>query len=1239
MKHIFQLTTKLLTCILFVIWIFHPLIALSNCNQIQNSSFGNGHQDWIAAVNHEHGAVGNVTFTKQNASFQIDGVGEENWCVSLEQRGVKIQKGESYQIRFRAKAETNRPITVSVSDIGGSYLTLSKSNRHINITTDWVIYEYTFNANITDYTARLVFMLGAQTGDVFIDDVTMEKWNCCLPVGTPCNDNDACTINDVEDGNCNCLGELTSNNQVINGDFSGNFYDAWRRTIHTKDGAIAGLVFDQGEAHFEIEQAGQKNWNIALEQRTLSIEANQHYKINFKAKASEARNINVKISDVGNGFQTYFSQDVALTNSWQQYTFEYMAETTDTEVRLIFNMGLETPDVTIDDVSFEAFNCATCEAYREFCDDGDPCTINDYYDASCNCVSYTLKDQIITNGNFSDQLAGWQYTILGDSGAEANADFDDRMAHFKIENDGTRDWHISLEQRGIPFIEGENYTIKFRVLANTERSINFKISDDEGDFKTYFDDDLHLRNFWMNYSRTFTPEFTDYSTRIIFNMGIDAMQNERSEIFIDDVSITKSDCLNDVPVKTADYFALQRFYEENCNTGCELDWNLSQPVHTWEGVEIENENVIALNVASKGLSGDIANLNLPALTILDLSNNNFNEISANFSTLEHLHYLDISKNQLSFEAVEKNFDAHSNLDQFIYSPQYTGYEESYVWQKGNTYTLELPEELSYLTNHTSLQWKRNNELISGANTASHFIQQLNQSAIGIYTLHISNESLVPDMEIVLRPINVFMGGYDIHGQPIYNNEVMVLFDDVTERDAFFTKYLNQPYNGKVSFQCDCNRLLYLIRFERIRGEPDGDPNTFIQLEHKPSDLQMWKWPQVQQQSSGELVSVYILDSGLDISNLKNTEYLINEAPLNGCYELKTFGYSFVTNQSKISTNYMDNIGHGTYGYNAIIGENEYLNNLKVVPVKIFNDKGEGSLFHFVCGLFHSIDNNANIINVSGGYRNVNSSILETAFQIAQQKGIFIVTSAGNDATDIDLYPQYPAYYAGQSYQKERLDEYGNHILDADGKPVFDEVPYDNIIAVASLNNEDELSEFSNYGANSVTLSAYGENLVANALNGQSAIYSGTSMAAFYTTRELANELIKDKNRSYKQVWQDFEANYLVLNTSMADKTITGKQINVALEQVHLKNSITETKEQLTVFPNPSAGKVNIKSTCFDYSDDIVISIYNILGEEVFKQNTKCIPLIQIQADTLNKGTYFIKLSAAREIMHGKLIIN
>lgn len=1248
------------------------LSAMDSCDLVLNGDFSNGIEEWIAVLDTSKGVVGRPPLINQNIGFQIDALGVDIYDISLQQRGVHIEKGESYQIRFEAKAETERPIIVSVSDIGNGYATLSKSNKNFTLKKEWTVYEYSFNADTTDNTARLIFMLGLSSADVVFDNISMVKLNCenCLSAGTPCDDNDACTVNDKEDGLCNCVGELTTNNQIINGDFS-NRLSPWHKTIinrNTNPGYISELDISKQEAHFEINQFGPEKWTVSLEQRKLSIEANQHYKISFNAKASKAREINMEITNVGDGFGTLFSKDVELEENFKHYTFDYTPEFTKENVRIIFYLGIDTPDVTIDDVRFETYNCEPCEDYRQACDDGDPCTINDYYNASCDCVSYTKKEQYIKNGNFSYQFAGWSETIFENAGAIAESNYDNELAHFKIEQDGTKNWHISLEQRGIPFVAGQKYAISFRAKAAISRKMNMKISDYPNASHTYFNKNLFLTEDWQVYKYIYTPESTDNFTRIIFNMGVDEMNTCANEIFIDDVSITNRACSVYNPVYPQDSLVLLQFYKQSCKTDCDLDWNLSRPVHTWEGVEIEHSRVVGLYVASKGLSGSIPFVNLTLLRALDLSGNNFSGELPDISKLQLLNRFDISKNRLSFNTVEAKLETNAFINNFIYSPQYIGNDETYILNTGDDKTLQLISKMIINNKNFSFEWKQNDEVITGANSPTYILTNMKLEDIGSYTLHITNENLVPGMEIILKPQNLLLSGYDINGQEIYNNEIMVLFDNVEERNLFDNKYLNSPYNGRVSFQCDCNRLLYLYQFESSeqaskvlleidkkrqaitsKGVPLGNPNQAYRgdvnsFENTTESIQNWKWPKSDDINLNDLVNVYLLDTGLDVNNLGNVNFLMEEAPTSCFNNTKAPGYSFVTNQNKISSFYDDTNGHGTYGYYAITGGKDNNSNLKVIPIKLFDESGKGTMFHFVCGLFHSIDSNADIINVSAGFKGGNSAILEKALQIAQQKGIFITAAAGNDGLNMDSIPQYPAHYAGQFYQKQRLDLSGQPSLDENGKPVFDSIPYDNIISIAALNSENEIADFSNYSDQSVTLSAYGENLVGYGLNAEQVTYSGTSMATFFTTRELVNEMAKNKNRSYQQIWSDFEENYLVINSNTEGKTITGKQLNVNLEYSKPNTKLGKTAitlPMLYTFPNPSNGKINVVINCnnnFPNKTNVQISVFDISGVEMENQIVTCDTRIQLDISAFAKGTYLMKATNNSINYYSKFIV-
>jgi len=207
----------------------------------------------------------------------------------------------------------------------------------------------------------------------------------------------------------------------------------------------------------------------------------------------------------------------------------------------------------------------------------------------------------------------------------------------------------------------------------------------------------------------------------------------------------------------------------------------------------------------------------------------------------------------------------------------------------------------------------------------------------------------------------------------------------------------------------------------------------------------------------------------------------------------------------------------------------------LVPLKIFDKSGQGALFDMICALYHAIDHNADVINISAGFSGQPSYELEKAINLARQKDIFIVTAAGNDSLDIDISPQYPAYYASQYYVFEVADIAGNIRLDS--------VRYDNVISVASIGTNDNLSLFSNYGKQSVTLACYGENIHSNGLGGTDVVASGSSMATYFASKALALEIAKNRQRDYQQVWRDFETDWLVNSANLTNKTRTGKQID------------------------------------------------------------------------------------------------
>ena len=136
----------------------------------------------------------------------------------------------------------------------------------------------------------------------------------------------------------------------------------------------------------------------------------------------------------------------------------------------------------------------------------------------------------------------------------------------------------------------------------------------------------------------------------------------------------------------------------------------------------------------------------------------------------------------------------------------------------------------------------------------------------------------------------------------------------------------------------------------------------------------------------------------------------------------------------------------------------------IMPVKFLDANGSGTLANALSSINYATQMGAKVMSNSwggGGY----SQALYDAIKKARDAGILFVAAAGNDASDNDGVPSYPA-----SYQ------------------------LDNIVSVAATDNRDALASFSNYGKNSVHVAAPGKNILSTVPGGGYEIFSGTSMA-------------------------------------------------------------------------------------------------------------------------------------------------
>lgn len=222
--------------------------------------------------------------------------------------------------------------------------------------------------------------------------------------------------------------------------------------------------------------------------------------------------------------------------------------------------------------------------------------------------------------------------------------------------------------------------------------------------------------------------------------------------------------------------------------------------------------------------------------------------------------------------------------------------------------------------------------------------------------------------------------------------------------------------------------------------------------------------------------VAIIDTGVDIQHpelrdniYKNPDEIADNGvddDHNG-YVDDVHGWNFV----KQSSDVRDPAGHGTHIAGVIgadrlngIGVRGINQEVALLPIVVLGKDINGQSADTVSGIYYAIEAGARVINLSlGGFRTPD---FVAAMHAAEDAGILVVNSAGNDGENIDLYPYFPASY---------------HL--------------DNMIVVGATNHNNLISGGSNYGRRTLDILAPGLHILSTLPDNRYGYMTGTSMAA------------------------------------------------------------------------------------------------------------------------------------------------
>ena len=306
----------------------------------------------------------------------------------------------------------------------------------------------------------------------------------------------------------------------------------------------------------------------------------------------------------------------------------------------------------------------------------------------------------------------------------------------------------------------------------------------------------------------------------------------------------------------------------------------------------------------------------------------------------------------------------------------------------------------------------------------------------------------------------------------------------------------------------------------------GQPKTMPEADRLEWHLNITKTQKAWQISKGAKdIVVAIIDTGIDIHHpdLKDNLW-VNTLEKNGKKGVDDdengliddiHGWNFADGNENI----MDYHGHGTHVAGIIGGTGKKCQpgispKVSLMILKYYSEGAPGSvnLNNTIRSINYAIQKGAHIINFSGGGPHPNEEERQ-AIELALEKNILFVTAAGNEHSNIEKHPYYPASYN-----------------------------LSNILSVGASDRFDKHSQFSNKG-NKVTAHAPGTEIYSTLPGENCGRLTGTSQATpiftggavllkHYKKLNTPSNIIKHLSKTTDIKW------------SLKDKSQTGGRANL-----------------------------------------------------------------------------------------------
>lgn len=282
-------------------------------------------------------------------------------------------------------------------------------------------------------------------------------------------------------------------------------------------------------------------------------------------------------------------------------------------------------------------------------------------------------------------------------------------------------------------------------------------------------------------------------------------------------------------------------------------------------------------------------------------------------------------------------------------------------------------------------------------------------------------------------------------------------------------------------------------------------------------------------STGSGMIVAVIDTGVETSHPDlSGQMWVNsgEVPGNGIDDDHdgivddVYGADFTKrdSQNRPLGNPADQNGHGTHVSGTIAATRD--NNIgvagvapgaKIMALRFMDANGAGYTSDAILAIDYAIAHGAKILNNSWGGPGY-SQALSDAITRAKNAGVLFVAAAGNESTDVDKSPSYPAAYT-----------------------------QDNVLTIAATDSNDLLASFSNWGLTQVDMGAPGVGITSSYIGARYGTMSGTSMATPHVAGSAAWLWAARPSATYGQIKQALmDGGYSL--ASLSNKTVSGRRL-------------------------------------------------------------------------------------------------